>query len=54
MIKGSQGVISIPIEKIGEYLTRLIKYYETNNLTNISKWMYDNYINGISKLQLHV
>ena len=31
MIRNGQGIISIPVDKIGDYLTRLIKYYETNN-----------------------
>lgn len=33
--------------KIGEYITKLIKFYETNDYTEISKWIYDNCIDGI-------
>ena len=32
MIKNGQGIISIPVDKIGEYFTKLINYYETNNI----------------------
>ena len=47
MIKNGLGIISIPVEKIGEYFTKLIKFYETNDYTEITKWIYDNCIDGI-------
>ncbi len=47
MIKNGQGIISVPVEKIGEYFTKLIKYYETNDMTDIKQWIYDNCIDGI-------
>ncbi len=47
MIKNGQGIIAVPIEKIGEYFTLLINYYETNNNTELKKWIYDNCIDGI-------
>lgn len=47
MIKNGQGILSVPVEKIGEYLTKLIEFYETNNYTNIKKWIYDNCIDGV-------
>ena len=48
MIKNGQGVIAVPVEKIGDYMVRLIKYYETNDMTEIKKWIYDNCIDGIN------
>ena len=47
MIKNGQGIISIPVELIGEYLTKLIKYYETNDNSELKKWLYENAIEGI-------
>ncbi len=47
MIRLGQGIIAVPVEKIGEYFIKLIKYYETNNMEEIKKWIYDNCIDGI-------
>lgn len=47
MIRNGQGIISIPVDKIGDYLTKLIKYYETNNNKELTKWIYNNCIDGI-------
>lgn len=44
MIRNGQGIISIPVDKIGDYLTRLIKYYETNNNKELTEWIYNNCI----------
>ena len=48
MIKNGQGIIAIPIEKIGDYFTKLINYYESNDLTDIKTWIYNNCIDGIN------
>lgn len=47
LIKYGQGILSVPIEKIGEYFAMLINFYETNDYTRIKKWIYDNCIEGI-------
>ena len=47
MIRNGQGIISIPVDKIGDYLTRLIKYYETNNNKELTEWIYNNCIDGL-------
>ena len=47
MIRLGQGIIAVPVEKIGEYFTYLIDYYETNDNTKIKKWIYENCIDGI-------
>ena len=47
MIRTGQGIISVPIEKIGEYFIKLIKYYETNDMSDLKAWIYDNCIDGI-------
>ena len=46
MIKNGLGILAVPVEKIGEYFTILIEFYETNDYTNIKKWIYDNGIDG--------
>ena len=47
MIRNGQGIISVPVEKIGEYLSKLINYYETNDMNNLKLWVYDNCIDGV-------
>lgn len=47
MIKYGQGIISVPVDKIGEYFTKLIHYYETNDMTDLKTWIYNNCIDGI-------
>ena len=47
MIRLGQGILSVPVEKIGEYFSILIKFYETNDYTEIKKWIYDNCIDGV-------
>lgn len=47
LIKYGQGILSVPIDKIGEYFVMLINFYETNDYTKIKKWIYDNCIEGI-------
>lgn len=47
MIRCGQGILAIPVEKIGEYLTLLIPYYETGDIKTLKNWIYDNCIDGI-------
>ena len=47
MIKYGQGIIAVPVEFIGDYLTKLIEYYETNDMSKLKEWLYDNAIDGI-------
>ena len=47
MIKYGQGIISVPVDKIGEYFTKLIHYYETNDMTDLKNWVYNNCIDGV-------
>ena len=49
MIKNGQGIISIHVELIWEYFTRLINYYETNDNSELKKWLYENAVDGIWK-----
>ena len=47
MIKNGQGIISVPIELIGEYFVKLIKYYETNEAKELKEFIYNNCVDGI-------
>ena len=47
MIKYGQGILSVPVLKIGEYFIKLISYYETNDMNDLQKWIYDNCVDGI-------
>ena len=47
MIRLGQGIIAVPGAKIGDYFTLLIEYYETNNISKLEKWLYDNCLDGI-------
>ena len=47
MIKNGQGVLSVPVEKIGEYFMKLIHYYETNDMSELKQWIYEYCIDGI-------
>lgn len=47
MIKNGLGILAVSVEKIGEYFTILIEFYDTNDYTNIKKWIYDNCIDGV-------
>lgn len=48
MIRTGQGIIAVPVEKIGEYFTILIKFYETGDYTEIKEWIYNNCIDGVN------
>ena len=48
MIKNGQGIITVPVEKIGEYFTVLINFYETNDYQKIKQWICDNCIDGVN------
>ncbi len=47
MIKNGQGIIAVPVEEIGNYLTKLIEYYETGDNTKLKEWIYENCIDGV-------
>ena len=47
IIRYGQGIIAVPVEKIGEYFVLLINYYETNDMTCIKEWIRNNCVDGI-------
>ena len=47
MIRNGEGILSVPVEKIEDYFTYLIHYYETGDMTEIKNFLYQNCIDGI-------
>lgn len=47
MIRLGQGILSVSVEEIGTYFTKLIHYYETGDMSDLKEWIYDNGIDGI-------
>lgn len=47
MIQNGIGIITIPIEKREEFGKKLIQYYETDEIEELEKFVYDNCIDGI-------
>ena len=43
------GIINVPVELIGQYFTHLIKYYETDDNTELKKFIIENCIDGIGE-----
>lgn len=48
MIQNGKGIISIPVEHQKQFFEMLVKYYETNQMKEIKKFVYDNAVSGIS------
>ena len=48
LIENGAGIISIPVEKISEFKTYLLKYYETNNTKEIQYFIYHHCIDGLT------
>lgn len=47
MIVNGCGIISIPAEEIRRFGELLIAFYETNNMTEIKQFVYNNCIDGM-------
>lgn len=47
MIANGCGIISVPIEYQSDFTEMLVRFYETNDQTEITKLIYDHCIDGI-------
>ncbi len=47
MIENGCGIITISVDKQQDFFTKLLKFYETNDMEELKKWIYDNCIDGI-------
>ena len=48
MIQNGVGIISVPIKHQEKFRDMLIKFYETNDMSNIKAFLYENCIDGIT------
>ena len=48
MIDNGCGIISISQENQSTFYEKLIKYYETNDMTDLKQWLYNTSIDGIN------
>lgn len=51
LIQNGNGIMSVPVELDGKFKTLLVKYYETNDMTEIKQWVYDNCLEGVERLK---
>lgn len=49
MIRLGQGIIAIPVDLIGIYQEKLIRYYESGNNDDLKKFIYENCIDDVKK-----
>ena len=47
MISNGAGIIKVPDNKLEEFNKLLTEFYNTNDMTKISKFIYENCIDGI-------
>ena len=47
MIRLGQGIIAIPVDLIGIYQEKLIRYYESGNNDDLKKFIYENCIDDV-------
>ena len=47
MVGGGCGIISVPIELQPAFTGLLIQFYESNDMTEIKQFLYENCIDGI-------
>lgn len=48
MIEGGAGIISIPVEEQRDFINKLVSFYETNDSTDISSFLYEKCIDGVN------
>ena len=48
MIASGAGIIKVPDNKLEEFNTLLTEFYNTNEMEKISKFIYENCIDGIN------
>lgn len=48
LIENGCGIISVPVELDGTFKSMLVQYYESNYMTDLKQWLYDNCIDGVN------
>ena len=47
MIQNGGGIISIPIDRQGEFIEKLVRFYETNEMDSLKTFVYNHCIDGV-------
>ncbi len=47
LIQDGKGIMTIPVELDGKFKEMLVQYYETNDMSELKKWVYDNCLDGV-------
>ncbi len=47
LIQSGNGVLNIPVELDGAFKTRLVRYYETDQMEPLKEWLYEHCIDGL-------
>ena len=47
MIQNGCGIISIPIDRQGEFIEKLVRFYETNEMDSLKTFVYNHCIDGV-------
>lgn len=48
LIESGHGIFSVPVDSDGAFKTRLVKFYETNDMSDFKRWIYDTCIDGVN------
>ena len=48
LIEHGKGLFSVPVELDGQFKSKLVRFYETNDMTEIKNWMYDTCLIGVN------
>ena len=48
LIESGHGIFSVPVDSDGAFKTRLVKFYETDDMSDFKRWIYDNCIDGVN------
>lgn len=50
LIENGKGIVSVPVELDGVFKTKLVEFYESNDMQSLKKWIYDNCLDGVNPL----
>ena len=50
LIQNGCGIISVSVEIDDEFKSMLVRYYESNDMTDLKQWLFDNCIDGVNRL----
>ena len=48
LIENGKGIVSVPVELDGIFKSKLVEFYESNDMQSLKKWIYDNCLDGVN------